>query len=131
MFYFRFQAAGFDALAVVLLVLFAIFLFYSINFIYLDILITSKSLKLKFGVFHWTIHLDNIENAQLDQIPVFMRLGGAGVHFMFIRNRYRVSFNFLEYPRVVVALKDKKGPVQDVSFSTRNADRLIKLLQGM
>jgi hypothetical protein len=55
-----------------------------------------------------------------------MRLGGAGILFMFVRKRYRASFNFLEYPRVVIALRKKAGPVQDISFSTRRPEDVIR-----
>jgi hypothetical protein len=58
-----------------------------------------------------------------------MRMGGAGIHFMLIRRRYRVSFNFLEYPRVVIAFKRKVGPVQDISFSTRRPDDVLRHIQ--
>jgi len=59
-------------------------------------------------------------------VPLVMRMGGAGIHFMFVRGRYRVSFNVLEYPRVVLALKKKAGPVCDVSFSTRQPDEVVQ-----
>jgi hypothetical protein len=39
-------------------------------------------------------------------------------------------FNFLEYPRVVVALKEKQGPVRDVAFSTRHPDQVIEFIQA-
>jgi hypothetical protein len=48
---------------------------------------------------------------------------------MLIRGRYRASFNFLEYPRVVIAFKRKVGPVKDISFSTRRPEELIKLIE--
>jgi hypothetical protein len=59
-----------------------------------------------------------------------MKYGGAGIHFMLVRTRYRVSFNFLEHPRVVIALRRRAGPVRDVSFSTRRPDELMQLLQS-
>jgi hypothetical protein len=59
-----------------------------------------------------------------------MKYGGAGIHFMLIHKRYRVSFNFLEHPRVVIALKRKAGWVRDVSFSTCQPNELIQLIQG-
>jgi hypothetical protein len=59
-----------------------------------------------------------------------MRLGGAGIHFMLINKRYRASFNFLEHSRVVIALKRKVGPVRDISFSTRQPDEVLRLIQG-
>ena len=119
-----------DILAVVFLCLFSFFLFYSANYRTLVIRLTAESLKLTFGIFTWTVPLDNIEGSRLDDdIPVLMRLGGAGIHFMFVCKRYRASFNFLEYPRVVIALKRKVGPVQDISFSTQRPDELLRLIQ--
>jgi hypothetical protein len=118
-----------DILAVVFFALFVFFFFYSLNYRTLIIRLTSKSLKLKFGIFTWNVPLENVEECCLDDVPLFMRMGGAGIHFMSIRKRYRASFNFLEYPRVVIAFKRKVGPVRDISFSTRRPDDVIRLIQ--
>lgn len=48
---------------------------------------------------------------------------------MFIGQRYCASFNFLEYPRLVLGLKVKKGLVRDIAFSTRRPNEVMKLLQ--
>jgi len=101
----RVNVGSLDVLAVVFLCFFLLFLFYSVNFRTLIIQLTSKSLKLKFGIFTWVVPLDNVEECRLDEIPILIRIGGAGIHFMLIRKRYRASFNFLEYPRVVIAFK--------------------------
>jgi hypothetical protein len=58
-----------------------------------------------------------------------MRYGGAGIHWMMVHGRYRASFNFLEYPRVVVRFKQKRGLVQDVSFSTRQPEEVIRCIE--
>ena len=73
--------------------------------------------------------LANIEECRLDALPALMRYGGAGIHFMVIRGRYRASFNFLEYPRVVIAFKRKVGPVRDISFSTRQPEDVLRVIQ--
>jgi hypothetical protein len=125
----RVNADGLDVLAAVFLFFFVVFLFYSVNYRTLIIRLTPESLKLTFGIFTWTVALDNIEACHLDDIPLFMRMGGAGIHFMFIRKRYRASFNFLEYPRVVIEFKRKAGPVRDISFSTRHLDDVLRLIQ--
>jgi Ca2+/Na+ antiporter len=125
----RVTAARLDALAVVFLCLFGFFLFYVVNYRTLIIRLTSESLKLTFGVFAWTVPLDNIEECRLDRVPLFMRMGGAGIHFMIIRKRYRASFNFLEHPRVVIAFRRKVGPVRDISFSARQPDEVIRLVR--
>jgi Ca2+/Na+ antiporter len=125
----RMNAGIVDLLAAVFFCLFGLFLFYSVNYRTLIIRLTHESLKLTFGIFTWIVPLDNIEECRLDELPNLMRMGGAGIHFMSIRKRYRASFNFLEHPRVVVAFKKKRGPVQDISFSTRQPDDVIQLIQ--
>ena len=125
----RLTAYGLDFLAAFFLCLCAFFFFYALNYRTLTIRLTTKSLKLTFGIFTWTVPLDNIELCRLDEIPVLMKFGGAGIHFMLIRRRYRASFNFLEYPRVVIAFKKKVGPVRDISFSTRRPDDVLRLIQ--
>jgi hypothetical protein len=131
LFLWRISTTCLDILSAALLGLFLIFLFYTVNFRTLVIAITQESLNLKFGIFTWTEHLENIEKSSLDEIPQYKRMGGAGVHYMFIRKRYRVSFNFLEYPRLVIALKKKRGPVKDVSFSTKRPQEILHHLADM
>ena len=129
LFIWRVNVSGLDFLGVVFLCLSGLFLFYSLNFRTLIIRLSSESLRLKFGIFTWRVSLDNVEECCLDEVPLLMRMGGAGIHFMFIRKRYRASFNFLEYPRVVMAFKRKAGPVRDISFSTRRPDEVLRLVQ--
>jgi hypothetical protein len=123
------KVSSWDGFAVIFLVFSGFFLFYTVNYRTLIISITSKSLKLSFGVFTWTVPFDNIESCSLDEIPALMKYGGAGIHFMFIRKRYRASFNFLEYPRVVITCTRKVGPVQDISFSTRQPMEVLWIIQ--
>jgi hypothetical protein len=126
----RVSVDGLDVLAAVFFFFFGLFLFYSVNYRTLIIRLTLESLKLTFGIFTWTVALDNIETCTLDDVPAFMRMGGAGIHFMFIRKRYRASFNFLEYPRVAIAFKRSVGLVRDISFSTRRPDDVRRLIQA-
>ncbi len=127
----RVSAVSMDILAVVFFGLSVLFLFYSVNFKTLMIRLTNESLQLTFGIFTWTVLPDNIETCQLDDnLPALMEYGGAGIHFMLIRKRYRASFNFLEHSRVVIGLKRKVGLVRDISFTTCQPDELIQLIQG-
>ena len=128
LFLWRVNVSGWGGFVIAFLVLSCLFLFYVVNFRTLIIRITSESLKLSFGIFSWTVPVSNIESCSLDEIPLFMKYGGAGIHFMMIRKRYRASFNFLEYPRVVIALKNKVGPVQDISFSTRQPEEVLRVM---
>ncbi len=129
LFIWRVEASGLDFLAGVLLFFGGFFFFYVVNYRTLTIQLAAETLTLTFGIFTWQVLLENIAACELDEIPPLMRWGGAGIHFMFIRKRYRTSFNFLEYPRVVIAFKRKAGPVQDISFSTRQPDEVIKKIR--
>lgn len=73
--------------------------------------------------------MDNIDYCFLDETSLW-RIGGAGIHFSPIGGRYRAMLNFLEHPRVVVALKQKRGPVRDISFSTRHPEQALSFIQG-
>jgi len=119
-----------DILGAVFFFFFVFFFFYAVNYRTLIIRLTPEALKLKFGIFTWTIPLDNVGECRLDELPMLMRYGRAGIHFMFIRKRYRASFNFLEYPRVVIGFNRKVGMVHDISFSTRRPDDVIRFLKN-
>jgi hypothetical protein len=125
----RVKAGRASRLARVFLFFAALFLFYVLNYRTLVIRLTPAALRLKFGLFTWTVPLDNVASCGRDELPALQRLGGAGIHFMMVRQRYRASFNFLEHARVVVALKNPAGPVRDVFFSTRHPDRVVQLVQ--
>lgn len=125
----RLNINGIDTWAVVFLLFSIIFLFYSVNYRTLIIHLEPQALKLKFGLFTWTVALSNIESGALDEVPTLLRLGGAGIHFMIVRKRYRTSFNFLEYPRVAIAFKQATGPVQDIFFSTQRPEEILRLIQ--
>ena len=124
----RVNARGFDLLAVIFLGFGLFFLFYALNYRVLVIHLTPDALHLRFGLFTWPIALNNIERCFLDETSLW-RIGGAGIHFSPIQGRYRAMFNFLTYPRIVIALKEKRGPVRDIAFSTRQPDRLLTLLR--
>jgi hypothetical protein len=125
----RVNTVHWDIFAIVFAFFFVLFLFYSINYRILVIHLTAQSLMLKFGIFTWAVFLEDVADCRLDEISGLMRMGGAGIHFMTVNHRYRASFNFLEYPRVAIALKSKRGPVQDISFSTRRPEEVIRLIK--
>jgi hypothetical protein len=118
-----------DGLSILIGFFALMFTFFTINFRILSIWLSDRELKLRFGLFSWVVATANISDATIDHLPLIMQYGGAGIHFMLIRKRYRVSFNFLEHPRVVVALRKKVGLVKDISFSTRHPDEVIRKIQ--
>jgi len=125
----RVNAIGLDILTAIFFGLFSFFLFYSLNYRTLIIRLTPDALALRFGIFTWTISTDNVENCSLDDTSLW-RIGGAGIHFSPIHGRYRAMFNFLEYPRIVIALKKKRGLVRDIAFSTQRPDEILRFIQA-
>ncbi|MCA9931985.1 MAG: hypothetical protein KC419_26050 [Anaerolineales bacterium] len=109
--------------------LFIFFFFCSVNYRTLIIRLTAESLMLTFGIFTWRVPWTNVAEYRPDELPFLLKFGGAGIHFMMVRKRYRVLFNFLEYPRVTIALKRKAGLAQDVSFSTRQPEVILRHIE--
>ncbi|MGD8605185.1 MAG: hypothetical protein PVF49_11495 [Anaerolineales bacterium] len=125
----RIASHGLDFLGSLATILAVMFLFYVLNYQTLVIHLTPQSLALKFGLFSYKIPLENIQDCQLDDPPWFYKYGGAGIHFYLLRGRYRASFNFLEFPRVAISLRQKAGLVKEISFTTRQPDKIIQLIQ--
>jgi len=123
----RVMVNGMGALPIALLCLSCFFAFYTLNYRALIVRVTPQSLTLTFGLFTWTVPLDEIAGCAQDDVSLW-RIGGAGIHFTGIRGRYRAMFNVLEYPRVVVALRHRRGPVRDIAFSTRRPDAVMSII---
>ena len=123
----RRSSTGYGWLTTLFFCLFLFFLFYTLNYRTLRIHCTTKSLILRFGLIYWEIPVENIQSCSLDETSL-RRIGGAGIHFSTFNGRYRALFNFLEYPRVVIALKKPRGPVWEIAFSTRQPEQLISLI---
>jgi hypothetical protein len=105
------------------------FSFYTLNYRVLAISISAGNPHLQFGVFSWTIPLNGIETVSVDETSLW-RIGGAGIHFSPIGGRYRAMLIFLEYPRVVVSLKEERGLVRDVAFSTARPKEIMRIIQA-
>ena len=130
LFAWRVTAIGMGVSTIVFFCLFGMFLFYSLNYRTLVIRITAVCVELKFGIFTWSILLDTIAECYLDNTSLW-RISGAGIHFTFIRKKYRAMFNFLEHPRVVLLLRKKKGPVREIAFSTRRPEKVIRMISKL
>jgi hypothetical protein len=126
----RIRLTGLDGGSIALLLAALFFLFYSLNYRTLVLRIDPESLHLRFGLFEWTIPLQNIETCVPDSLTLW-RIGGAGIHFTPVAGRYRAMFSFLEHPRLVLALRLKKGPVRDIAFSTRRPAEVLATLQPL
>ena len=128
LFAWRWSIASWNGWTITFLCIAAFFLFYVFNYRTLKIYLTHETLQLMFGVFTWRIAIANIGSSYLDT-PSIGSVGGAGIHFTWIKGNYRAFFNFLEHPRVVIVFKKRKGPVQEVAFSTRQPEIILEFIQ--
>lgn len=125
----RLVLGGVGVLAAVFLLLSLLFFFSTVNYRVLVIRMAADRLRLKFGVFGWTVPVEAIARVSVDTTSLW-RIGGAGIHFSVIAGRYRAMLNFLEHPRVVVELTQRRGLVRDVAFSTTSPERIIPIIQA-
>jgi len=128
LFVFRFLHVSWKAGPILYLSLSLFFWFYLINYFTLDIIITSEELILKFGVLCWKEYLVNLGQVYQEDLPFWIRYGGAGIHFALVRGNYTVFYNFLDHPRLIIELINKRGLVQQVCISTCCPDQIRKLL---
>lgn len=125
----RVWAAGFGWFSTILAIVAAMFIFYCLNYRTLRVRMNREALILRFGLFSKTIPWRDIHRAEFDQATL-TRIAGAGIHFTFIQGRYRMYLNFLEHPRVVVAL-DSPGIVREVAFTTRRPDEVLAAIESL
>jgi hypothetical protein len=124
----RLIVSGFAITAALFLFLSILFFFYALNYRILVIRISTEGLSLKFGLFGWTVPWNTVAEAYPDETSLW-RVGGAGIHFSIISGRYRAMLNFLEHPRIVIELKEKRGPVRDVAFSTERPNEILRIIE--
>jgi hypothetical protein len=129
LFGWRFTSVGWKFTPGLFLFLGVFFLFYVFNYRTLRIQISAKALILRFGLVRWETELENIQVFSQDDPPLWIKYGGAGVHFAMVKGIYKAFYNFLEGPRVVVTFKEKQGPVQALSFSTHQPDQVLEILE--
>jgi hypothetical protein len=126
----RAASPGLGILTIAFCGLSAFFLFYSLNYRKLVLSVTPEALKLEFGIFTWAIPLDTVGDCHIDDLSLWW-IGGAGIHFRFVRGSYRAYLNFLEHPRVVLTLEKRRRLVREVAFSTRRPEEVLRFLREM
>lgn len=124
----RFIVSGFGTIAALLLLLSLLFVFFALNYRVLVVRMSEEGLRLRFGLFGWTVPWNTVARAYPDDTALW-RIGGAGIHFSIIKGRYRAMLNFLEHPRIVVELKKKRGLVREVAFSTQKPIEILRIIE--
>ncbi len=108
------------------LFMFLLFFCLTINFSRLSIRITSRYISVRYGIFKRQVLLENIEDCYLDRGLAF-RYGGWGIRLAKVKGKWRLVYNIMGIPLVVLLLK--KGKLREFLFATKNHDNVIEMIR--
>lgn len=108
------------------LLMFLLFIGITINFSTLSIRMTPHSVDVCYGIFKHTIPWRDIENCYLDEAST-IRYGGWGIRIGRVKGKWRLVYNVIGGPRVVLSLK--KGRFKEFVFSTNNPKKVIEIVK--
>ncbi len=109
-----------------LLVMFLFFLMLTINFARLSIRITPRFITVGYRVIRYSVSWENVADCYLDEASA-IRYGGWGIRLGRVRGKWRLVYNVLGSPRVVVYLK--RGKIREFVFSTKNPEQTMKTIK--
>ena len=108
------------------LLLALLFLVITITFSRLNITITSRAVTVGYGWFRRTIPWDTIERCYLDEASS-IRYGGWGIRIGRVKGTWRLVYNVIGGPRVVLAVK--RGIFREFVFSTSNPEEVMAVIR--
>jgi len=103
-----------------------LFLALAITFSTLVIKLTPHSVVVGFGIIKRTIPWELIERCYVDEVTS-LRYGGWGIRIGRVRGKWRLVYNIIGAPRVVLALK--RGGFDEFVFSTKHPDEVMRLIR--
>jgi hypothetical protein len=103
-----------------------LFLALAITFSTLVIKLSPRSIIVGFGLIERTIPWELIERCYVDEVTS-LRYGGWGIRIGRVRGKWRLVFNIIGAPRVVLALK--RGGFDEFVFSTRHPDEVVRIIR--
>lgn len=105
------------------LLMFLVFLGVTINFSRLSVKMTSRFIIVGYGVFQHAIPWKDVEDCYLDEASA-IRYGGWGIRIGRFKGKWRLVYNVIGSPRVVLLLKE--GRFREFVFSTKKPEEVIK-----
>ncbi len=109
------------------LAMFLLFLGVIVNFSILSIKMTHRYISVRYGIFKHNIPWENIEDCYLDGASI-IRYGGWGIRLGRVKGKWRLVYNILGGPRVVLSLS--KGKIfKEFVFSTNNPQKVIETVK--
>ena len=114
-----------DWFYLIMFVLFAGFTALIRNFNKQAIMITTQSITVGNGVLKRTIPWSNVSSCYLDDASAFGSYGGWGIRMAKVKGKWRLVYNVIGSPTVVLELK--KGRFREFVFSTKNPDGVMEI----
>lgn len=102
-----------------------LFAFIGINFSTLRITIDYQNVNVGYGIIKKSIPREEIEKCYLDETKAIL-YGGWGIRIGRVKGKWRLIYNTVGDPRVVLVLRG--GWHKEFVFSTQNPQVIIKLL---
>jgi hypothetical protein len=106
------------------LFMFLLFLGVMINFSRLTIRMTPRYISVGYGIIKHSILWENVEDCYLDEAST-IRYGGWGIRIAKVKGKWRLVYNVVGGPRIV--LSSKRGRFKEFVFSTKNPEEVIKI----
>ncbi len=103
-----------------------LFLVITINFSRMVIQITPEYVLVKYGISKQKVPWDNIQACYLDKSSA-LAYGGSGIRIAKVEGKKRIVYSVVGGPRVVLSLKE--GHYDELVFSTKNPDEVIKVIK--
>jgi hypothetical protein len=108
------------------LLMFLLFLGVTINFSRLSIKTTPQFIVVGYGILKHTIPWENIEDCYLDKASA-IRYGGWGIRIGRVKGKWRLVYNLIGSPRVVLSLN--RGKFREFVFSTNNPQKVVAIVK--
>jgi len=102
------------------------FVWITLAFRRLDIVATAEGLSVGFGVVRTTVPWGRVTGARRDRTSV-VRYGGWGVRVARVDGEWRLVYNTVRRPRVVVSLTG--GRFDSLAISTQRPDELVDVVE--
>ena len=114
-----------DWFYLIMFLLFAGLTYLVTNFNKLSIKITTQSITVGYGVLRRTIPWDDVKGCYQDEVSAIGSYGGWGIRMGKVKGRWRLVYNVMGCPTVVLELD--KGRFKEFVFSTRNPEMVLEI----
>lgn len=98
----------------------------TLNFAALTIRLTTGGISVGYGIIRLSIPWSNVADCYQDKASTVW-YGGFGIRLGLVNGKWRLVYNTIGNPRVVI--RKRQGKVQEFVFSTRNSDEVMRTIK--